>query len=443
MSAFLLPALQGHTILIIDDTPANVAVLADYLEEQDLHVVVAQDGEEGIQRACFVQPDLILLDVMMPGIDGFETCRRLKGLDEVKEIPVIFMTALTDTESVIMGFGVGAVDFVTKPIRIEEVLARISTHLALRAMHKQLSSKNLLLQQEVEERLRGEEALRKVGEEQQCLIQKLQNAHEQLLQSEKMASVGQLAAGIAHEINNPVGFVNSNMGTLERYVQTLLSVIEDYEQAIGTLPGGQSLAPRLAQIRKDADIDFLRADIFELLSESNEGLVRVKDIVQSLKDFSHMGESAWVAADLHLGIESTLNIANNEIKYKASVVKEFGQLPLVRCIASQLNQVFMNLLINAAQAMDKPGVITIRTGCREDWVWIEISDNGAGISNEAMKRIFEPFFTTKPIGSGTGLGLSLSYGIVKKHGGRIEVSSEPGKGACFTIHLPVNPAPDP
>ncbi|MET1077669.1 MAG: response regulator [Pseudomonas sp.] len=439
MSAFLLPALQGHTVLIVDDTPANVAVLADYLEEQGLRVVVAQDGEEGIQRACRVQPDLILLDVMMPGIDGFETCRQLKLIDAVKEIPIIFMTALTDTESVVTGFAVGAVDFVTKPIRIEEVLARISTHLALRAMHKQLSSKNLLLQQEIEERLRGEEALREVGVEQQSLIQKLQNAHEQLLQSEKMASVGQLAAGIAHEINNPVGFVNSNMGTLERYVRTLLQVIEEMEATVRRSSASVELLPELNQIKQQAEIDFLKEDIFELLSESNEGLVRVKDIVQSLKDFSHMGESTWVEADLHHGLETTLNIANNEIKYKAKVIRQFGQIPPVKCIASQLNQVFMNLLINAAQAMETPGTITLRTGCQDQWVWIEISDDGSGIPSETLKRIFEPFFTTKPIGSGTGLGLSLSYGIVKKHGGRIEVTSELGKGTCFTVHLPVNP----
>jgi len=428
----------GQTILIVDDTPANVSVLADYLEDQGFRVVVAQDGEEGLKRAEFVKPDLVLLDVMMPGMDGFETCRRLKASDSAKDIPVIFMTALTDTSSVVTAFSVGGVDYVTKPIQIEEVLARISTHLALREMHKQLAEQNLLLQQEVGVRLQTEETLRKAGSEQQLLIKKLQEAHDQLLQSEKMASIGQLAAGIAHEINNPVGFVNSNMGTLQTYIKTLLGVIDDYEDAI-TKTAGDDMAARIEQLKQEAELDFLKDDIVALFSESKDGLKRVKDIVQALKDFSHVGESDWLEADLHNGLDSTLNIVNNEIKYKARVIKEYGELPPIKCIASQLNQVFMNLLINAAHSIKDSGTITIRTGGGDAWVWVAISDTGSGISAENLNRIFEPFFTTKPIGSGTGLGLSLSYGIVKKHGGRIEVQSEEGKGTTFTVHLPVHP----
>ncbi|SDK23032.1 ATP-binding protein [Pseudomonas indica] len=430
---------QEHTILIVDDTPANVGVLADYLEDQGFRVVVAQDGEEGLKRAEFVRPDLVLLDVMMPGIDGFETCRRLKAAEQTREIPVIFMTALTDTGSVVTGFGVGGVDYVTKPLQVEEVLVRVTTHLSLRNLHKQLTAQNLRLQQEVEDRQRAEEALRKVGEEQQSLIRKLQEAHDQLLQSEKMASIGQLAAGIAHEINNPVGFVSSNMGALQDYIQTLLDLIDRYDDVVAQVPEGQGVLHDLARMKQDADIEFLKSDIVALMAESKEGLKRVKDIVQALKDFSHVGESDWLEADLHHGLDSTLNIANNEIKYKARVVKEYGDLPKVTCLASQLNQVFMNLLVNAAHAIEGEGIITIRTGASDGWVWVSIRDNGAGISPENMNRIFEPFFTTKPIGSGTGLGLSLSYSIVKKHGGRIEVESEPGKGTCFTVHLPVHP----
>ena len=430
---------QEHTILIVDDTPANVGVLADYLEDQGFRVVVAQDGEEGLKRAEFVRPDLILLDVMMPGIDGFETCRRLKAAEQTREIPVIFMTALTDTGSVVTGFGVGGVDYVSKPLQVEEVLVRVTTHLSLRNLHKQLTEQNLRLQQEVEDRQRAEEALRKVGEEQQSLIRKLQEAHDQLLQSEKMASIGQLAAGIAHEINNPVGFVSSNMGALQDYIQTLLDLIDRYDDVVAQVPNGQGVLHDLARMKQDADIEFLKSDIVALMAESKDGLKRVKDIVQALKDFSHVGESDWLEADLHHGLDSTLNIANNEIKYKARVVKEYGDLPKVTCLASQLNQVFMNLLVNAAHAIAGEGIITIGTGASDGWVWVSIRDNGSGISPENMNRIFEPFFTTKPIGSGTGLGLSLSYSIVNKHGGRIDVESEPGKGTCFTVHLPVHP----
>ena len=177
----------------------------------------------------------------------------------------------------------------------------------------------------------------------------------------------------------------------------------------------------------------------DLLAESMDGLKRVRDIVQSLKDFSHVGENDWQIASLHAGLDSTLNIVGNELKYKARIDKQYGQLPSVTCLASQLNQVFMNLLVNAGQAISGEGVISIRTGHLDGWVWVEIGDTGAGIAPAHLHRIFEPFFTTKAVGSGTGLGLSLSYGIVMKHGGRIEVASEPGRGTRFTVHLPVVP----
>lgn len=292
---------------------------------------------------------------------------------------------------------------------------------------------------DITERKEMEEALQKKGEEQQSLIRKLQEAHEQLLQSEKMASVGQLAAGIAHEINNPVGFVNSNMGMLQNYVSTLFNVIDQYDALLEKLPEASQMLGHISDIRERADLKFLKDDVADLVNESMEGLKRVKDIVQSLKDFSHVGETDWQEADLHQGIDSTLNIVKNEIKYKANVVKDYGNLPPIKCIISQLNQVFMNLLVNASHAIKESGVITVSTGCNGAWVWVKIADNGSGIPPENMNRIFEPFFTTKPIGSGTGLGLSLSYGIVKKHGGRIEVESELGKGTTFTIHLPVQP----
>ncbi|WP_394782032.1 ATP-binding protein [Undibacterium sp.] len=295
---------------------------------------------------------------------------------------------------------------------------------------------------DITERKQMEEALHKEGQEQQLLIQKLQEAQAQLLQSEKMASVGQLAAGIAHEINNPVGFVNSNMGSLQNYIQTLFGLIGQYEQLLQQSPQQAEITPRIEALRKKADIDFMKEDIEALVGESMDGLKRVKDIVQSLKDFSHVGESDWQEADIHKGIESTLNIVMNEIKYKAVIEKDYGAIPLVKCIISQLNQVFMNLLVNASHAIKNTGVIRISTGSTSapgarQWIWIRFSDTGSGIPAENLTRIFEPFFTTKPVGSGTGLGLSLSYGIIKKHGGRIEVDSEPGKGSTFTIHLPV------
>jgi PAS domain S-box-containing protein len=284
-----------------------------------------------------------------------------------------------------------------------------------------------------------EESLHSRDEEQKRLIARLQEAHDQLLQSEKMASIGQLAAGIAHEINNPIGFVNSNMGMLQGYLDTLLKIVAADQALVTAHAAPAALLRELAAVRAQADLEFLQEDIGALMRESMDGLTRVKDIVQSLTNFSHVGENEWQLADLHHGLDSTLNIVANHIKYKATVDKQYGDVPAITCMASQLNQVFMNLLVNAAHAIKERGNITIRTADHGDWVSVAISDTGSGIAPENLNRIFEPFFTTKPIGTGTGLGLSLSYGIIKKHGGRIEVASRLGEGTTFTIHLPRTP----
>lgn len=258
---------------------------------------------------------------------------------------------------------------------------------------------------------------------------------EQLQQSEKLASIGQLAAGVAHEINNPVGYISSNISTLTRYLNDIFKLLDAYESAESVV-ADQALLERLQAMKNDVELSYLREDIHALIDESAEGVARVKKIVQDLKDFSRQEEAEWQMADLHKGLESTLNIVHNEIKYKAEVVREYGELPLIECIPSQINQVFMNLLVNAAHAIDEKGVIHVRSGTGDGWVWVEVEDNGAGIPPEHMKHLFEPFFTTKPVGKGTGLGLSISYGIVQKHGGRIELESEPGKGSRFRVWLP-------
>ena len=278
--------------------------------------------------------------------------------------------------------------------------------------------------------------LEKRGVEQQQLIAKLHEAQNQLLQSEKMASIGQLAAGIAHEINNPIGFINSNIGSLERYLNSVFQVVDAYETARQAL-GERAECAAVGALRRETDFEFLREDIFTLMHETRDGVARVKKIVQDLKDFSHVDEAEWQWADLHKGLDSTLNVVWNELKYKAEVIKEYGELPAVECLPFQINQVFMNLLVNAAHAIAERGTITLRTGGVGDEVWVEIADTGHGIAPEHLGRIFDPFFTTKPVGKGTGLGLSLSYGIVQKHHGRIEVTSGTGCGTSFRVVLPV------
>ncbi len=317
---------------------------------------------------------------------------------------------------------------------------------ARRLVERSMDLMSAELNERLEQKLATEIALKREQAEQAALIERLEEAHNQLLQSEKMASIGQLAAGVAHEINNPIGYVNSNLGTLRGYVDSLLAVLEAYEAAESLLPEGPE-KERIALTRIRADLAYLKTDVTDLLTETGDGIGRVRRIVQDLKDFSHADRGDWMLADLHKGLESTLNVVNNEIKYKARVVREYGELPKVHCLPAQLNQVFMNLLVNAAHAIDEQGTITVRTGVREQQVWVEISDTGHGIPAHQLTRIFDPFYTTKPVGKGTGLGLSISYGIVKKHNGHIEVESEPGKGTTFRVYLPIQdsnpPSPGP
>lgn len=268
----------------------------------------------------------------------------------------------------------------------------------------------------------------------------LEDAQDQLIESEKLASIGQIAAGVAHEINNPIGFVSSNLGTLESYLQSMFALLAAYIEADRAAPAPLTEAMASARtLRKGHDFDFLRGDIVALLGESRDGLVRVKRIVQDMKDFSRAGgEDAWEMADLNSVIESTLSIARAEIKHKARIETNFGNLPKVECLPSRLSQVFLNLLVNAGQAISAEGKVTLSTGVEGSQAWIRVEDTGSGISDENLSRIFDPFFTTKPVGQGTGLGLSVSYSIVRKHGGRIDVASEPGRGTEFTVWIPIH-----
>jgi PAS domain S-box-containing protein len=298
----------------------------------------------------------------------------------------------------------------------------------------------LVVAHDISQRKAQEQDLYEAFEYQRQLNEKLEEAQGQLLQSEKMAAIGQLAAGVAHEINNPIGFVTSNVGSLERYVAESFRLIDFYENHSAIKSMSVADAAELQELKQQIDFDFLKGDVFGLLTQTRDGLARVKKIVQDMKGFSHADSGEWEWANLHAGLESTLNVVWNELKYKADVFREFGDLPDVRCLPGQINQVLMNLLINAAHAIAEHGKIFLRTGREGDMVWIEVEDTGCGIAPEHLKRIFDPFFTTKEVGHGTGLGLSVSYGIVKKHQGRFEVASELGRGARFRVWLPIQQA---
>jgi len=266
---------------------------------------------------------------------------------------------------------------------------------------------------------------------------KLENTQSQLIQTEKLASIGQLAAGVAHEINNPVGYISSNINSLQQYMSDIFELIDKYQKLLDSHSSDED-AKSIQSYRESIDYEYLKPDILDLISESVEGVTRVKQIVHDLKDFSREGQHDWEEADLHGGIESTLNIVHNQLKYKATINKEYGEIPLIECIPAKLNQVFMNMLVNAGHAIDEQGTVTIRTGATNQVVWIEIEDDGEGIPADKLKHIFDPFYTTKPVGKGTGLGLSLSYGIVNEHNGRIEVESKAGQGTLFRISIPIH-----
>lgn len=260
-----------------------------------------------------------------------------------------------------------------------------------------------------------------------------------LIQSEKLAAIGQLAAGVAHEINNPIGYVGSNLNALHDYMTGLLNLIDDLHEMFGRTTND---APLLAELLQRAELEYIRNDLPVLMQESQEGIERVRRTVQDLKDFSRTNSTEYEWADLNEGLKKTLNIVHYELKHRATIVQTLDPLPPVYCAANQLNQVFLNVLLNAGQALEMAGEIQLRSYQRGDWVCVEVTDNGIGMTEATRERLFEPFYTTKPAGEGTGPGLSISMRIVSQHGGRIEVVSTLGVGTTFAIWLPIYPEVD-
>jgi len=414
------------TILVVDDNPTNIQVLFDVLSEIGYRVAIAKSGEAALQRLQSFHPDIILLDVMMPGIDGFETCRQIKADPATRSIPVIFMTALSDTVDKVKGLSLGAVDYITKPIQHEEALARIRVHLQLSHAQKNLEQRTAELSQTLDH---------------------LKQSQLHLVQSEKMSSLGQLMAGIAHEINNPVNFINANLAPAEDYIRDLMTFIDLYREC------HPQAHPKIQAWMDENDLEYLQEDLPKLLNSMKLGSDRIRKLVLSLRNFSRLDESDLKMVDLHEGIDSTLLILQHRLKANPNyptlqVIKDYGELPLVECYPSQLNQVFMNLLSNAIDALEENTqktpkstnpTITIRTFVSHDnWVNIAIADNGSGISEASRVKLFDPFFTTKPVGKGTGLGLSISHQIVtEKHNGKIDCHSTLGQSTEFVVQIPV------
>ena len=440
-------------ILIIDDTPENLNLLSALLTEQGYKVRSVTKGSTGLRGAQTIPPDLILLDVNMPQMDGYEVCQHLKADQRTREIPVIFISALGDVLDKVKAFSVGGVDYITKPFQIQEVLARIETHLTIKRLSQELQQQNTKLILEIEERQRAESALRQSEAREREKAQELEQAlgelkrtQAQLIQSEKMSSLGRMIAGVAHEINNPVNFIFGNLTHARQYFQDLQALLDLYRKSYPhPLIEIQELA---AQI----DLSFVLEDWSKLIDSMQVGVQRIQEIVISLKNFSRLDQAELKAVDIHEGIDNSLLILQHRLRAEDNgseiqVIKNYSQLPKVTCYASQLNQVFINLLNNAIDALENqtsPRLITIHTELSNspeltnNRVVIRIADNGCGMSKEVISKIFDPFFTTKPVGSGRGLGLFISHQIVvEQHKGEINCVSTLGQGTEFIVKIPL------
>ncbi|WP_248797143.1 ATP-binding protein [Pseudomonas sp. MWU13-2105] len=459
--------LRNRRILLVDDTPSihedfRKILTPNVDQSPDLDLMEAAlfgqevktsnvlpfeldsayQGQEGLQKveqsvACGKPYALAFVDMRMPqGWDGAETIEHLWQVDP--NLQVVVCTAYTDyswDDLLERLHGHDRLVILKKPFDNIEVQQLANTLTNKWEMTERANLQMHRLEELVEQRT---QALTQTSLALQHEIDERKQLEGQLVQSEKLASLGQLAAGVAHEINNPIGFISSNLGTLEGYFGKLLEMLQAYQGAEEGIAAPE-LQARLKELRERVELDFLEEDIPLLIKESKEGIGRVGQIVKDLKNFSRVDSNQeWQWSNLQQGIESTLNIVANELKYKADVVKDYSGLPEIECLASQINQVIMNLVVNAAQAMGpERGTITLRGGSLGERIWLEVADTGSGMAPETVQKIFDPFFTTKPVGQGTGLGLSLSYGIVQKHAGQISVRSELGVGTTFRIELPI------
>lgn len=408
-------------ILIVDDSPLNLVVLSQALEASGYVVKMANDGEEALALVEQHQPELILLDVQMPKVDGFEACRRLQADPTTQTIPVIFMTALADRQDKLTGLSLGAVDYITKPFEEEEVLARVKIHWRL----KQLTDN---LEQQVAERTHA-----------------LQQAQLQIIQQEKLSTLGQLVAGVAHEINNPINFVTSNIRPAKEYLTELTELLTLYQTQYF------QAAPEISQKIKQMDLEFVLRDFSELLDSMQLGAGRIKEIAGSLRKFARVEQTSCATTDLHEGLETALLLLKHRLKAdnerpEIAVIKNYANLPLVECFPGMMNQVFMNLLANAVDALEEAWqkdqrdlTIEIETTISGyGFVAVRITDSGLGISDDIQDKLFEPFFTTKTADKGTGLGLSISKQIVEeKHKGTLLCHSSPTQGTQFSVEIPI------
>ncbi|MBD2664331.1 response regulator receiver sensor signal transduction histidine kinase [Richelia sinica FACHB-800] len=439
---------QKGNILVVDDTPDNLRLLSAVLTAQGYDVRKALSGKMALTACQTKIPDLILLDINMPDMDGYQVCQELKSDHTTSHIPVIFISALDDVLDKTKAFQLGGVDYITKPFHSTEVILRVENQLNVRNLQLKLQEKNLLLSQ--------------------ALVD-LEAAQVERIQKEKMISLGRLVAGIAHEVNNPISFIYGNLQYASQYVQDLVDLIEVYQQEY------PQPTAKIQSIFEDIDLYFVFNDLQNLMSAMHRGANRIREIVHALQNFARLDEAEMKEVDIHQGIESTLlmlehRLRKTESRPEITIIKDYSQLPLVECYAGELNQVLIHLLSNAIDVFEVPEIdaslsklgeknnsqrhylevnllskpiehpeIRITTQLTTaQTVKIAIADNGPGIPEAVRSRLFDPFFTTKPVGKGTGLGLSISYQIiVHKHHGKLTCNSSPGAGAEFVMEIPI------
>lgn len=407
-------------ILVVDDEECVRNLFATYLSES-FSCAGAANAQEALELLAREPFALVITDMQMPGLSGVELLRKIT--EHYGDTAVIIVSGINRTQRVMDAIRLGASDYLIKPCELD--VLKISVE---RALERRMLMRNARrYKQDLEHR---NAALARHKTE-------MERLQAQVLQAEKMASLGQLAAGVAHELNNPAGFIYSNIDLLKEYIDRIKSCLANYEQ----LDLSPDAAARIIEIKEKCDYDHIVAELGSILSDCREGAVRIRDVVQNLRLFSRLDEAEVKRVDLIEGIESTVRLLAAYYRSgRINLIRNYSEIPLVNCYAAQLNQVWMNLLVNAAQAIGSgAGEVRIKTTrCEKHTVMVSVSDSGPGIPPEALKKIFDPFFTTKPIGEGTGLGLSISHGIIERHGGKIEAESEPGQGTTFTVYLPVD-----
>jgi two-component system NtrC family sensor kinase len=404
-------------ILIVDDEESICNMFAECLRE-NYQCVTAASADEALVHLAAGPYAVVLTDVMMPGRNGIELLREITA--RYRDTAVIMVSGVDRSQRVRDALRVGAYDYLIKPCDLDVLQMSVERALEHRDLQRTARKYKADLEKQNAELARSKADL--------------QRLQAQIVHSEKMAGLGQLAAGVAHELNNPAGFIYGNLDILQSYLADLKALLALYEQV--TLLA--DAAPLIESLKIQINYEKLVKDLDSIISDCLDGAVRIRDIVQNLRLFSRLDEAEVNKIDLHEGLDSTIRLLSRYYTSgRVTLHRDYGDLPLIGCYAGQLNRVWMNLLVNAAQAVGAEGEVSISTRLESDWVVISISDTGGGIAPDQLSRIFDPFFTTKPVGDGTGLGLSISYGIIERHGGTISVESRMGQGSTFTVKIPI------